>query len=87
MLYADLRASAADILPPARALEVQLDSEGRPYDEAMRVGATLSTASIGTRVQLEAVDGSTVRAAEMLDVSVRTIQYRLHEYGVAKDKK
>ena len=29
MLYADLRASAADILPPARALEVQLDSEGR----------------------------------------------------------
>jgi two-component system response regulator HydG len=35
---------------------------------------------------LEAVDGSTVRAAEMLDISVRTIQYRLHEYGVAKER-
>jgi two-component system response regulator HydG len=35
---------------------------------------------------LDAVDGSTVRAAEMLDISVRTIQYRLHEYGVAKER-
>jgi len=33
---------------------------------------------------LEAVEGSTVRAAELLDISVRTIQYRLHEYGLAK---
>jgi two-component system response regulator HydG len=39
---------------------------------------------------LEAVSGSTTKAAEMLDISVRTIQYRLHEYGIAskeKDKK
>ena len=35
---------------------------------------------------LDAVDGSTVRAAEMLDISVRTIQYRLHEYGVARER-
>jgi two-component system response regulator HydG len=35
---------------------------------------------------LEAVDGSTVRAAELLDISVRTIQYRLHEYGFAKER-
>ena len=35
---------------------------------------------------LEAVEGSTVRAAEMLDISTRTIQYRLHEYGVAKPR-
>jgi two-component system response regulator HydG len=35
---------------------------------------------------LEAVGGSTTRAAEMLDISVRTIQYRLHEYGVAGKK-
>jgi DNA-binding NtrC family response regulator len=35
---------------------------------------------------LEAVSGSTSRAAEMLDISVRTIQYRLHEYGVAKER-
>ncbi|HVY44350.1 MAG TPA: sigma-54 dependent transcriptional regulator [Minicystis sp.] len=37
---------------------------------------------------LEATGGSTTKAAEMLDISVRTIQYRLHEYGVAaKNKK
>jgi two-component system response regulator HydG len=35
---------------------------------------------------LEAVDGSTARAAEILDISVRTIQYRLHEYGSAKER-
>jgi two-component system, NtrC family, response regulator HydG len=32
---------------------------------------------------LEAADGSTARAAEMLDISVRTVQYRLHEYGLS----
>ena len=37
---------------------------------------------------LEATNGSTTRAAEMLEISVRTIQYRLHEYGLAgKDRK
>jgi two-component system response regulator HydG len=35
---------------------------------------------------LDAVDGSTVRAAELLDISVRTIQYRLHQYGVARER-
>jgi two-component system response regulator HydG len=32
---------------------------------------------------LEATGGSTSRAADILDISVRTIQYRLHEYGGA----
>ncbi len=36
---------------------------------------------------LEAVDGSTSRAAEILDISVRTIQYRLHEYGFTKGQR
>jgi two-component system response regulator HydG len=31
---------------------------------------------------LDAVGGSTTKAAEILDISVRTIQYRLHEYGL-----
>ncbi len=35
---------------------------------------------------LDAVGGSTTRAAEMLDISVRTIQYRLHEYGMTAKK-
>jgi DNA-binding NtrC family response regulator len=34
---------------------------------------------------LEAVEGSTVRAAELLDMSLRTVQYRVREYGVGKD--
>jgi two-component system response regulator HydG len=36
---------------------------------------------------LDACAGSTARAAEMLDISVRTIQYRLQEYGITKDRK
>jgi two-component system response regulator HydG len=37
---------------------------------------------------LEATEGSTAKAAELLDISVRTIQYRLHEYGLGgKDSK
>ena len=36
---------------------------------------------------LEATGGSTTKAAEILDISVRTIQYRLHEYGVAGREK
>jgi two-component system response regulator HydG len=37
-------------------------------------------------LSLEATNGSTTKAAEMLDISVRTIQYRLHEYGLAPKK-
>jgi two-component system response regulator HydG len=36
---------------------------------------------------LEAVGGSTSRAADMLDISARTIQYRLHQYGVVAPRK
>jgi hypothetical protein len=32
---------------------------------------------------LEATNGSTVKAAEMLRISVRTVQYRLNEYGMS----
>jgi two-component system response regulator HydG len=35
---------------------------------------------------LESVEGSTARAAEILDVSIRTIQYRLNEWGAAKER-
>lgn len=33
---------------------------------------------------LEACDGSTARTADVLGISVRTIQYRLHQYGCAR---
>ena len=35
---------------------------------------------------LEAVNGSTARAADVLDISVRTIQYRLREYGIGSPR-
>jgi len=35
---------------------------------------------------LEATGGSTTKAADLLDISVRTIQYRMHEYGMTKAK-
>jgi two-component system, NtrC family, response regulator HydG len=52
---------------------------------AIRIpGATMSEIErFAILSTLEATNGSTTKAAEMLDISVRTIQYRLHEYGVA----
>jgi hypothetical protein len=35
---------------------------------------------------LDAVNGSAVRPAELLDTSVRTLQSRLHECGVVKER-
>ena len=69
-----------------------IEAEALPFDAAPATieggpripGATMAElekhAILAT---LEAVGGSTSRAAEMLDISARTIQYRLHEYGVA----
>ncbi len=46
-------------------------------------GATLAELERYAIVKtLDAVEGSTLRAAQILDVSVRTVQYRLHEYGI-----
>jgi len=36
---------------------------------------------------LQAAGGSTSRAAEILGVSVRTVQYRLNEYGIPRNKR
>ena len=69
-----------------------VEAEALPFDAAPATieggpripGATMAElekhAILAT---LEAVGGSTSRAADMLDISARTIQYRLHEYGVA----
>ncbi|MEJ7729628.1 MAG: sigma-54 dependent transcriptional regulator [Polyangiaceae bacterium] len=69
----------------------RIDEEDLPVDVApvthgpVRIpGATMAEIEKYAIVStLEAVDGSTARAAEMLDISVRTVQYRLHEYGKA----
>jgi two-component system response regulator HydG len=35
---------------------------------------------------LEACGGRTAQAAQMLDISVRKIQYKLHEYGISMQR-
>jgi len=61
----------------------------QPVRGAVRVpGSTLAEierwAILAT---LEAANGSTAKAAELLDISVRTIQYRVHEYDAAAKPK
>jgi two-component system response regulator HydG len=58
-----------------------------PFDGPGIPGATMAELEkFAILKTLEAVDGSTVRAAELLDISVRTIQYRLHQYGVSRER-
>jgi len=73
----------------------EIDDEHLPYGAAAHGGLDGISVPGATMAELEkyailktleAVDGSTVRAAELLDISVRTIQYRLHEYGLAKER-
>jgi two-component system response regulator HydG len=73
----------------------RIDDDHLPYGSAGNTtlegisvpGATLAELEKYAILKtLDAVEGSTTRAAELLDISVRTIQYRLHEYGMAKER-
>jgi two-component system response regulator HydG len=73
----------------------KIDDQHLPYGTAAHAGLDGISVPGATMAELEryailktldAVDGSTVRAAELLDISVRTIQYRLHEYGLVKER-
>jgi two-component system response regulator HydG len=69
-----------------------LDEDDLPFESApdTQVGLRIPGSTMAELERyailktLEAVDGSTTKAAELLDISVRTIQYRMHEYGVTK---
>ncbi len=71
-----------------------VDAEDLPFDAtpavsgAVRIpGATLAEIEkYAILATLDAASGSTTRAADILDISVRTIQYRLHEYGLAQQR-
>jgi two-component system response regulator HydG len=72
-----------------------VEAEALPFDAAPATieggpripGATMAELEKhAILTTLEAVGGSTSRAAEMLDISARTIQYRLHEYGLAASR-
>jgi two-component system, NtrC family, response regulator HydG len=66
-----------------------IDAEDLPFATAVPTGGPVripgsTMAEIerhAIEATLEATQGSTTRAAELLDISVRTIQYRLQEYG------
>src|SRR5690606_30328210 len=70
--------------------EALIDEEHLPIDVApVPKGAVRIPGSTMAEIEryailstLEATNGSTTRAAELLDISIRTIQYRLHEYGM-----
>ena len=71
-----------------------IDAGDLPFDPVSEVlgtiripGSTLAELERHAILKtLEATGGSTAKAAELLDISVRTIQYRLHQYHVrAKD--
>ena len=71
------------------ATDLPVDIAPTPQAQGVRIpGSTMAEierhAILST---LDAVDGSTSKASEMLDISVRTIQYRLHDYGLAGKKK
>ncbi len=69
----------------ARIDDTHLPFEGETEVEgAIRIpGATMAELERHAILKtLETTNGSTTRAAALLGISVRTIQYRLHEYGV-----
>jgi two-component system response regulator HydG len=69
-----------------------VDADDLPFEAAreslgpIRIpGSTMSEVERYTILKtLEVCDGSTTRAAELLGISVRTIQYRMHDYGIAR---
>ena len=73
---------------------MRIDEEDLPFEASLEtLGALRIPGSTMAELEryailktLEATEGSTSKAAELLDISVRTIQYRLNEYGVAKGR-
>jgi two-component system response regulator HydG len=68
----------------------KLDADDLPFDATQPIqgpvripGSTMAEIErYAILATLEATQGSTAKAAELLDISVRTIQYRLVEYGI-----
>ncbi len=69
----------------------KLDADDLPFDATQPIqgpvripGSTMAEIErYAILATLEATQGSTAKAAEILDISVRTIQYRLAEYGLS----
>jgi len=66
--------------------DLPLEKDGQSATSSVRIpGATMDEIEREAILKtLDACDGSTTRAAGVLGISVRTIQYRLHQYGRAR---
>jgi two-component system response regulator HydG len=66
--------------------DLPLEADVRSSSSSVRIpGATMEQIEREAILKtLEACDGSTARTADVLGISVRTIQYRLHQYGCAR---
>ena len=72
----------------------QIEADDLPFESAPEMhgavripGATMAEIERYAILKtLETTEGSTTKAADILDISVRTIQYRLQEYGIAKHR-
>jgi two-component system, NtrC family, response regulator HydG len=71
-----------------RLEDIRADDEGAMSSSSVRVpGARMEDIERHAILKtLEACGGSTMRAAEILGISIRTIQYRLHQYGLARER-
>lgn len=75
------------VLTPAHLSPCKVSPVGKVHPELQIPGTSLASAEryLITRT-LEAVGGSTTRAAEVLQISVRTLQHRLQQYGLARGR-
>lgn len=79
---------ASGPLVEAESLPIQQSSPADQPAQLMIPGATLAELERFAIIKtLEAVDGSRSKAAEMLGISRRTLQYRLQEWGIEPRRK
>jgi two-component system, NtrC family, response regulator HydG len=65
------------------AHELSIEDTAEAFSEIRIPGSTMQELERYAIVKtLEATQGSTTKAAKLLNIGVRTIQYRLHEYGL-----
>lgn len=82
------RAGAHFVSPPDAVLLSDLAERARTVFANQRAVAGLRSTTLANLEReailsaMKAASGSTARAAAMLDISVRKVQYKLHEYGV-----
>ena len=73
--------------PLVDADDLPFEAAPEPHGAVRIPGATMAEIERYAILKtLESTEGSTTKAADILDISVRTIQYRLQEYGMSKPR-